>query len=165
MRFSALLDIARNRRCQPICFVSSTVSNNFSSACYSCREYQRATTRFVTWYFVGQITSRMRSGCFRGTEASRLRHTHLPCRQALGVPIWEKMNTRPPPQCSLKAVQIGRPPCGGIRVAFVNQSPSKEKSLHEVSSRTERSTWSRHPIRLLFLPGITRGREVVGHGD
>ena len=67
----------------------------------------------------------------------------------------EKMNTRPPPQCSLKAVQIRRPPCGGIRVAFVNQSPSEEKSLHEVSSRTERSTWSRHPIRLLFLPGIT----------
>ena len=34
--------IARNRRCQPICFVSSTVSNNFSSACYSRREYQTA---------------------------------------------------------------------------------------------------------------------------
>src|SRR6266567_1710359 len=33
-RFLALLDFARNRRCQTICFVFLTVSKKFSSACY-----------------------------------------------------------------------------------------------------------------------------------
>ena len=70
-RFLGLLDSAQNRRCQPICFVSATVSNNFSSLCYSCREYQAAITRFLTPHFVEQITSRMRSNCLRSTESSR----------------------------------------------------------------------------------------------
>jgi hypothetical protein len=46
------------------------VSNNFSSLCYSCREYQTAANRFVTSHFVEQITSRMRSGRFRRTEST-----------------------------------------------------------------------------------------------
>jgi hypothetical protein len=60
MRFLAQLDFARDRRCQPICFVSSTVSNNFSSLCYSHREYQTEIIRFLTSHFVEQIASRLR---------------------------------------------------------------------------------------------------------
>jgi hypothetical protein len=59
MRFRALLDIARNRRCHPICFVSSIVSNNFSSACYSRWEYQTPIIRFLTSHFIEQIASRL----------------------------------------------------------------------------------------------------------
>lgn len=55
MRFLASLDFARNRRYQPICFVSSTVSNNFSSACYSRWEYQTAIIRFLTSHFIEQV--------------------------------------------------------------------------------------------------------------
>src|ERR1017187_5884052 len=44
----------------------AAVSNNFSSLCYSCWEYQTAPDRFVTSTFVKQIASRMRSRRFRG---------------------------------------------------------------------------------------------------
>jgi hypothetical protein len=80
------------------------------------------------------------------------------------TPLWEK-NEYALATTTASAVQIRLSACSGIRVAFVNQSPSEEKSLHEVSCRAERSTWSRHTIRLLFLPGITERREVVGQGD
>ena len=59
MRFRALLDIARNRRSHPICFVSSVVSNNFSSFCYSRWEYQTAIIRFLMSHFIEQIASRL----------------------------------------------------------------------------------------------------------
>ena len=59
MRFLAQLDFARSRRCQPMCFVSSTVSNNFSSACYSRWEYQTAIIRFLMSHFIEQIASRL----------------------------------------------------------------------------------------------------------
>src|ERR1700722_18184624 len=62
MRFLALLDTAPNRPCQPISFVSSTVSNNFSSACYSRREYQTAIIRFLTSHFSEQSLLGCRSG-------------------------------------------------------------------------------------------------------
>jgi hypothetical protein len=57
-----------------------------------------------------------------------------------------------------------------LRVAIIASPslanrPQKKSSLHEVSHRAERSTWSRHHDRLLFLAGITERREVVGHGD
>jgi hypothetical protein len=59
MRFRALLDIVRNRRCHPICFVSSAMSNNFSSLCYSRWEYQTAIIRFLMSHFIEQIASRL----------------------------------------------------------------------------------------------------------
>jgi hypothetical protein len=53
--------------------------------------------------FVGQITSRMRSGHFRRTESSRTRQAHLPRRQVLGRRLGKIMNTRPPPKRDLKS--------------------------------------------------------------
>jgi hypothetical protein len=77
MRFRAQLDFARNRRCQPICFVSSTVSNNFSSACYSRWEYQTAIIRFLTSHFIEQIASRLPIWHCSRTESYRSRQPHL----------------------------------------------------------------------------------------
>ncbi len=77
MRFVAQLDLARNRRCQLICFVSSTVSNNFSSLCYSCQEYQIAINRFLASHFIEQIASRLSIWHCSRTESYRSRQPHL----------------------------------------------------------------------------------------
>jgi hypothetical protein len=107
MRFRAQLDFARNRRCQPICFVSLTVSNNFSSACYSCREYQTAIIRFLKSHFLEQTASRLPIWHCSRTESYRSRQPHLQHRQVLGRRFASKVISYPPPQAYLGAKYLG----------------------------------------------------------
>jgi hypothetical protein len=58
-----------------------------------------------------------------------------------------------------------RPSRTGVKVVFGDQSLSPTRSLPNVSGQTSRFIWSLHTVRLLFLPGISRGRKVVGHRD
>jgi hypothetical protein len=105
--------------------------------------------------FRWEITSRMRSGRFRRTESSRPRHAHLPRRAGTWTQAWENNEYAAATKTGSQGRLIRRPACSCVRVAFADQSPSGENSLHEVSRRTTRSTWSGLHVRLLFLPGIT----------
>src|SRR5580704_19589461 len=82
----------------------------------------------------------MRSARFR--RLSQTDHDTLICLVGRHLDANLGKNEYAPATTTPSAVQIRRPPCSGIRVAFANQSPSEEKSLHEVSCRAERSTWS-----------------------
>ena len=123
MRFRVLLDIARNRRCQPICSLSSTVSNNFSSACYARREYQIAIIRFLTSHFIEQIASRLPIWHCSRTESHRSRQPHLHHRWALGRRFASKVITCPAPQSYLGAK------CLGVNLVSVPASHLPHKSL------------------------------------
>ena len=151
MRFRALSDIARNRRCHPICFVSSTVSNNFSSACYSRREYQTEIIRFLTSRSVEQLAF----GCGSGIS-EKPNHTD---RDSLICIIWtqleqicEQSDYWAATTIVFPGQMLRRPPCistGGRicrRIAL---------SGRLISARKAQFTHSRHHVHLLFLPGIT----------
>jgi hypothetical protein len=129
MRFVAQLDIARNRRCQPICFVSSTVSNNFSSACYSRREYQTAIIRFLTSHFIEQIASRLPIWHCSRTESYRSRQRHLHHRQGTWTRFASKVIMYPPPQSYLGAKYLGVFLVSVPGGAFADKSLCLEDSL------------------------------------
>src|ERR1700691_3173795 len=82
------------------------MSNNFSSVCYSCCEYQTAVSRFVTSRFVAQISSRMRNRRYRRPESSRQRQSHLLHRQALWRRFAKGPTLDPPPQLRLTYAQL-----------------------------------------------------------
>jgi hypothetical protein len=100
-------------------------------------------------------------------ELSQADHDTLIClnRQALGRRLGKTcMRVRQHNGISGPS-KLRCPPCSGVRVTFADQSLSEEDSLPRVSGQEARFTWSRRHVRLLFLLGISRGREVVGHRD
>jgi hypothetical protein len=108
---------------------------------------------------------RIGSSHFTRTESSARRSPHLLDRQPLGRSSAKKMTTTSPWRPESQARLTRCPPFTATRVSFANESPSGENSLCEVSRRTARFNWSRRYVRLLFLAGITRGREVVAGSE
>ena len=104
---SPQLDFERNRRCQPICFVSSTVSNNFSSACYSRWEYQTAIIRFLTSHFIEQIASRLPIWHCSRTESYGRDSLICIIPRHLDADFASKVITYPPPQSYPGAKYLG----------------------------------------------------------
>src|ERR1700678_2592776 len=129
------------------------MSNNFSSARYSCWECQTALCRFVTSHFVEQIALRMRRSNSRGLESSRQRQPHLLQLAALGQTLVVENNYH--------EVRSAGFPAALPNTVFARTNPAPKSLEAKRYAPLDR----RHSVPLLFLAGISRGREVVGHPD
>jgi hypothetical protein len=77
----------------------------------------------------------------------------------------EQANAGPAPKPAFQGALLSSFRVRASESHFADQLSSEENAVHKVLLPAARFAWSRPYVGSLFLPGISRGREVVGHRD
>ena len=135
------------------------MSNNFSSARYSCRDYQTAASRFVTSRFLEQVSSRMRNRRYRRAESRQTTTVSSVSLAGSWEPICMEDDYGPPATTAASQGLLTR----GPPVHVTEPHLPINRFLRRVLSRKCRVEWrdliGRHTVAAVIPPrNISRTR-------